>query len=381
MSQIHVGDFSTFDMLRKNVRRFKNASAENNENLPEGTFGSEMDGYMDQIITRIMTAGYTKPIVSLNAPEVDVRLTVEEIRDISRAAADSFMRQRSLIRLSSDVLPVTVVGDLHGQLVDLRKIISRCGDPSTCTYIFLGDYVDRGTQGLELAILLFCYQMRYPDRVFLLRGNHEDLNTTSTYGFYDECMQKYGKHGEWVGCSVSYSARSSSIFNEQCQILSLRQAGHSNKAIAEQLVRSRGCIDGCVKNPAAYGQAHGGGCPLKLTRADHRLIARLASNSTMSANQIRARFSLNVSTSTVLRAIRRQIFLKRERMKLAPRLTTSHREARLELQVYLALINAFNHLPLCAIIGEKVLCMHGGLSPHIDKLDDIEQVSCANDKL
>ncbi|PIO53174.1 hypothetical protein TELCIR_25502, partial [Teladorsagia circumcincta] len=73
----------------------------------------------------------------------------------------------------------------------------RCGDPSRNTYVFLGDYVDRGTQGLELAILLFCYQMRYPDRVFLLRGNHEDVNTTSTYGFYDECMQKYGKNGEW----------------------------------------------------------------------------------------------------------------------------------------------------------------------------------------
>ncbi|VDO16775.1 unnamed protein product, partial [Haemonchus placei] len=89
---------------------------------------------------------------------------------------------------------------------------------------------------------------------------------------------------------------------EQYQILSLRQAGHSNKAIAEQHGRSRRCIDGFVKNPAAYGQAHGGGRPLKLTRADHGLIARLASNSTMSANQIRARLSLNVSTSTVLRA-------------------------------------------------------------------------------
>ncbi|VDL68829.1 unnamed protein product [Nippostrongylus brasiliensis] len=98
----------------------------------------------------------------------------------------------------SDILPVTVVGDLHGQLVDLRKIIERCGSPAKNTYVFLGDYVDRGTQGLELAILLFAFQMRYPDRVFLLRGNHEDLNTTSTYGFYDECLQKYGKHGEWV---------------------------------------------------------------------------------------------------------------------------------------------------------------------------------------
>ncbi|VDM61708.1 unnamed protein product [Angiostrongylus costaricensis] len=113
-----------------------------------------------------------------------------------------------------DSLPATVVGDLHGQLVDLRKIIDRCGDPSRNTYVFL-------------------------DRVFLLRGNHEDVNTTSTYGFYDECMIKYGIRGEWV---------------------------------------------------------------------------------------------------------------------------------------YLALINVFNHLPLCALLGENVLCMHGGLSPYITTLEDIERI-------
>ncbi|VDO35758.1 unnamed protein product [Haemonchus placei] len=106
---------------------------------------------------------------------------------------------------------------------------------------------------------------------------------------------------------------------DQSQILLLRQAGHSNKAIAEQLGRSRRCIDDFVKNPATYGQAHGGGRPLKLTRADHRRMARMASKSAMSANQIRARLSLNVSTSTVLRAIRRQIILWWERMKSAPR--------------------------------------------------------------
>uniref|UniRef100_A0A0K0CTD9 Serine/threonine-protein phosphatase n=1 Tax=Angiostrongylus cantonensis TaxID=6313 RepID=A0A0K0CTD9_ANGCA len=81
--------------------------------------------------------------------------------------------------------------------------------------------------------------IRYPDRVFLLRGNHEDVNTTSTYGFYDECMLKYGIRGEWV---------------------------------------------------------------------------------------------------------------------------------------YLALINTFNHLPFCALLGEKVLCMHGGLSPYITTLEDIERI-------
>ncbi|KIH53414.1 phosphoprotein phosphatase 1 domain protein [Ancylostoma duodenale] len=171
-------------------------TSEKVENNADDGVDSEVEGYMDHMITKIMTARFTKPL-SQNAPEVDARLTIEEIHDVTRVAAESFLKQKSLIRLSSDCLPVTVVGDLHGQLTDLRKIIDRCGDPSRNTYIFLGDYVDRGTQGLELAILLFAYQIRYPKRVFLLRGNHEDVNTTSTYGFYDECMMKYGRRGEW----------------------------------------------------------------------------------------------------------------------------------------------------------------------------------------
>jgi len=35
------------------------------------------------------------------------------------------------------------------------------------------------------------YKIKYPERVSLLRGNHEDQNITKIYGFLDECKRRY----------------------------------------------------------------------------------------------------------------------------------------------------------------------------------------------
>ncbi|CAI2354458.1 unnamed protein product [Caenorhabditis sp. 36 PRJEB53466] len=86
--------------------------------------------------------------------------------------------------------PVTIFGDLHGQLDALVRYFDSIGYPPKVQYLFLGDYVDRGAKSFETVMLLFCYKIRYPSMIHLLRGNHECMKMNRLYGFHAELKHK-----------------------------------------------------------------------------------------------------------------------------------------------------------------------------------------------
>ncbi len=51
---------------------------------------------------------------------------------------------------------------------------------------FSGDYVDRGPRSIEVLLLLFLCKLRWPQGIFLLRGNHETIETNERYSFFKE---------------------------------------------------------------------------------------------------------------------------------------------------------------------------------------------------
>lgn len=66
----------------------------------------------------------------------------------------------------------------HRQFYDLIEIFRIGGYSPHTNYLFLGDYVDRGLFSVETISLLTCLKLRYPDRVQLIRGNHESRAVT-----------------------------------------------------------------------------------------------------------------------------------------------------------------------------------------------------------
>ena len=120
------------------------------------------------------------------------------MKELCDKAKEVLIKENNVIQLES---PVTVCGDIHGQFDDLMELFRTGGFVPETNYVFMGDFVDRGKNSVETFFLLLALKCRYPDRIALIRGNHESRQITQVYGFYDECFRKYGTINVWRLCT------------------------------------------------------------------------------------------------------------------------------------------------------------------------------------
>lgn len=118
------------------------------------------------------------------------------IPKINRDCLIELMTQAKLAFSTAPILlevegDAVIVGDIHGNLHDLLRIFTVNGFPPYRTYIFLGDYVDRGNYSIEVLYILFSLMLEFPDKVYLLRGNHEFKAINKRYGLYEQTMFLY----------------------------------------------------------------------------------------------------------------------------------------------------------------------------------------------
>ncbi|WFD32452.1 protein-serine/threonine phosphatase [Malassezia sp. CBS 17886] len=124
-------------------------------------------------------------------------LSEAQVKDLCTRAREILIEESNVQRVDA---PVTVCGDIHGQFYDLMELFRVGGMCPDTNYLFLGDFVDRGLYSVETFLLLLALKVRYPDRITLIRGNHESRQITQVYGFYDECSRKYGSVNVWRYC-------------------------------------------------------------------------------------------------------------------------------------------------------------------------------------
>jgi diadenosine tetraphosphatase ApaH/serine/threonine PP2A family protein phosphatase len=154
------------------------------------------------------------------------RFDTKSLLRLLEASVERLKQDPTLVDLRGKVSQVAVVGDLHGSLTSLANVLKLVKDDMEepdAAVVFNGDFVDRGSDSMEVICTLLLLKLAYPERVYLLRGNHEDNMVAAAYGFQDEVRLKYSSKtlddGLWESLSNVFSALPICVRTEAAAIL------------------------------------------------------------------------------------------------------------------------------------------------------------------
>lgn len=125
-------------------------------------------------------------------------LDYEEAMSFLNAVESRMSKESQVKRVKGKAV---FVGDTHGDLDSSSEVVKRFSEEYRL--VFLGDYVDRGKKQIENVNFLLAQYYENPDRVILLRGNHESPVVNMQYGFMDTLYHTYGS--EWPYLFIKYN--------------------------------------------------------------------------------------------------------------------------------------------------------------------------------
>jgi serine/threonine-protein phosphatase 2A catalytic subunit len=108
-------------------------------------------------------------------------------------AKEVFANEPNVLSIKS---PISVCGDIIGQFDDLLELFRVGGKVPDTNYLFLGNYVNKGKYSIYVISLLLCLKVRWPRRIYLLRGHQEARMMTIRFGMCEECIKLYGNDND-----------------------------------------------------------------------------------------------------------------------------------------------------------------------------------------
>ncbi len=102
---------------------------------------------------------------------IQIPITNHNLFNILPEVSEIFTLEPAVIH--TDAAPILIVADLHGDMKALWSALRKRTDLGCDTVIFLGDYIDRGSESLDVLEKVFSLKIAEPDKIILLRGNHE----------------------------------------------------------------------------------------------------------------------------------------------------------------------------------------------------------------
>ncbi|PSR76941.1 serine/threonine-protein phosphatase ppe1 [Coniella lustricola] len=152
-----------------------------------GGMPGETNVQAPQTATTVITSDDLEPPTEITNPKLKKKIKSSSMSGHAGSDMDDDGPNTSTDSIDRTMADSSVTSTGESQSADTR-------------FVFLGDFVDRGYFSLETFTLLMCLKAKYPDRIVLVRGNHESRQITQVYGFYEECQTKYGNASVWKAC-------------------------------------------------------------------------------------------------------------------------------------------------------------------------------------